>query len=168
VELMLAITVVVIGVGATLGAISSFARLEESNRESMQATLAARRVLEDLQNENFSQVFALYNETAIDDPLGVAAPGANFAVTGLNEQQGDADGVAGRVVFPLDPANPGILREDFNSPDDGFPRDLNADGAIDALDHSMDYEILPVRVRIEWRGASGNRVLELQTVLVDR
>ena len=166
VELMLAITVMVIGVGATLGSISSFARLEESNRESMQATLAARRVLERLQNETFRQVFALYNDDPADDPPG--APGAGFAVAGLDSQEGDADGLAGRVVFPVDPNTPGILFENFVSPDDGFPRDLDGDGAIDVVDHSTDYEILPVRVRIEWRGASGNRALELQTVLVDR
>lgn len=165
---MLAIVVVLIGVGATLGSISSFARLEEANRESTLATLATRRALENLQAQDFTQIFALFNEDAADDPGGVPAPGAGFAVAGLTVQDGDADGLAGRVIFPVSPGAPAPLREDLVAPEDGFPRDLNADGAVDALDHAGDYAVLPVRVRVEWRGASGNRFIELQTVLVDR
>jgi len=45
----------------------------------------------------------------------------------------------------------------------GMPRDLNLDGAVDALYHAGDYMILPVRVRVQWMGASGPRTVELQT-----
>jgi hypothetical protein len=57
------------------------------------------------------------------------------------------------------------LREDVVDAGLGMPRDLNLDGVIDALDHSGDYRILPVRVLVEWTGMSGNRTHRLETVL---
>ena len=38
--------------------------------------------------------------------------------------------------------------------------------AIDGADHSTDYAILPVTVRLEWRGSAGDSALDLHTVLV--
>ena len=55
------------------------------------------------------------------------------------------------------------LRENAVDTTIGMPRDLNLDGAVDALDHAGDYMILPVRVRVQWMGASGPRTVELQT-----
>ena len=48
----------------------------------------------------------------------------------------------------------------------GMPRDLDGQGGIDAQDHSNDYCILPVTVRLEWRGAAGDSQLDLHMVLV--
>jgi hypothetical protein len=36
-----------------------------------------------------------------------------------------------------------------------MPRDLNGDGAIDALDHTLDHRILPVRVAVTYQGPRG-------------
>jgi hypothetical protein len=47
----------------------------------------------------------------------------------------------------------------------GMPRDLNGDGAVDTADHSLDYVILPVRVRVTWQGVGGARTVETSTVL---
>ena len=49
----------------------------------------------------------------------------------------------------------------------GMPRDLDGDGVIDALDHSGDYRLLPVLVRVAWRGSSGPAKLEFRTMLAD-
>ena len=77
----------------------------------------------------------------------------------LGPQVGDADGLSGRIIFPVVAGFPGELREDLN--DESFvARDLNSDNVQDALDHSGDYDLLPVRVRIEWRAKSGNRFIE--------
>ena len=164
-EVMLGIVVLVIAVGATMGAVKSFVTLEESNREIAQAHFAARTMIEEMQNVPFSQIFAAYNEDETDDPAGLVDTGPDFAVPGLDPREGDADGMAGRILFPSSPGGPGVLREDVEDETFDLPKDLNADGALDSDDHADDYELLPVRVRIEWRGASGNRSVDLQTLL---
>ena len=76
----------------------------------------------------------------------------------------DPDGMAGRIVMPALVGVPGELREDLNDADLGLPRDLSGDGIWDADDHSVDYQLLPVRVLIEWKSKSGNRLVELNDV----
>jgi prepilin-type N-terminal cleavage/methylation domain-containing protein len=166
VEVTLALVILVVGVGGTLGSISSFAVLEQTNRETTLAHLGARRALEEMQAHEFRRVFALYNADATDDPAGVAAPGAGFAVDGLGIVDGDPDGLVGRIVFPVDGG--GILREDLDDPGFGLPDDLNADGFQNGADIRSDYVALPVRVIVEWRGRAGNRTFELQSLLTAR
>jgi hypothetical protein len=164
VELMLGMLVLVVAIGATMGAIGSFVALEESNRETSLAHFAARRTLERMQDVPFADVFAAFNEDASDDP-GIPNTGPAFPVDGLDSQADDADGLEGRVLFPIPAGGPLVLREDLVAPDFGLPMDLNGDGLQDAANHSGDYMVLPVRIRVEWRGASGNRFIELQTLL---
>jgi len=130
--------------------------------------------MEGLQAEDLSQVFARYNSYPGDDPGGVGtAPGSGFAVKGLTPRASDTDGMVGSVVFPGSVAAfvlPGALsthqlREDTIDPLLGMPRDLNNDGVIDALDHADDYRILPVRVRLDWRGPGGGSAFEVRTIL---
>ncbi|HVS19906.1 MAG TPA: hypothetical protein VMT18_14975, partial [Planctomycetota bacterium] len=77
---------------------------------------------------------------------------------------GDPDGLPGEIVFPGDGVG---LFEDVVFPALGMPRDLTLDDPpmIDSLDHSMDYRVLPVLVRVRWAGARGNRELMLGTTL---
>lgn len=159
--------VLFVGVAGTLGAISSFVVLGDSSRDTTVAYLRAERVIEQLKAANFDEVFARFNDDAGDDPAGVS-PGADFAVAGLDPRDDDADGIVGRILFPVGAGAPSLLREDLVDEAFGMPRDLNADGVVDAVDHSGDYVILPVRVRVEWRGRSGNRFIELETILVGR
>ena len=49
----------------------------------------------------------------------------------------------------------------------GMPRDLNGDGVIDSEDHAGDYVLLPVKVRVNWRGITGDRSFEVCTVLLN-
>jgi hypothetical protein len=44
---------------------------------------------------------------------------------------------------------------------------MNADGASDANDHSADYLLLPVLVRVRWRGPAGTTQVELHTWLAE-
>lgn len=169
VELSVSVVVLVVAVGSTLGAISSFAGLEHANRETAVAVMAARGTLEALQAEAFGDVFARFNADPGDDPLGPGTgPGPGFAVPGLEPWAGDADGLVGEILFPTPAGAPGSLREDLVDADFGMPRDLDADGLSDALEHADDHVVLPVRVRVAWRGTSGERFLELQTLLAPR
>ena len=54
---------------------------------------------------------------------------------------------------------------DFDMPQLGMPRDLNFEDGIDGFDHADDYVILPVTVRLAWRGVSGDSRQEYHTVL---
>jgi hypothetical protein len=78
---------------------------------------------------------------------------------------GDADGRVGEVIFPNGGNGATFLAENEVDPALGLTRDLNGDGAIDALDHSGDYRLLPVRVRVAWSGATGDRQIELEALL---
>jgi hypothetical protein len=49
-----------------------------------------------------------------------------------------------------------------------MPRDVDLDGVVDVADHSTDYVLLPVRILVRWRGVSGVRELELESVLCER
>jgi len=78
----------------------------------------------------------------------------------------------GEIVFPAISVagGPLQLREDLLAPEFGMPngRDLNGDGNIDQLDHSGDYQLLPVIVRLRWRNGAGERTAEIRTFLCDR
>ncbi|MFI5402085.1 MAG: hypothetical protein ACHQ1G_04040 [Planctomycetota bacterium] len=87
----------------------------------------------------------------------------SFAVPGLKPRSGDADGTIGELIFPVAQGAEGLeLREDVAK------RDLNGDGVIDTEDHSNDYVILPVTVKVEWKGTRGTRQIELHSLLVRR
>lgn len=167
VELTMIMMVLLVAVGGTLGSISSFVVLSDSSWERSVAYAGAQRTIEEMQAQPFHEIFARYNTSAADDPAG--AQGASFAVAALNVRNADADGMVGRIVFPVDPAAPTQLREDLVDDSFGFPRDLTGDGVADGADHADDYQILPVQVRVEWRGKSGgNRFVEVETVLRPR
>ncbi len=158
--------VLVVAVLGTLGSITSSAIMGEATMETSQTYRAAQSLIERLAGMPLDQVFYRYNADTTDDPAGVGLdPGANFAVVGLDPLEGDADGFPGKVFLPESAGAPGVLREDLVDADLGMPRDLNADGVIDAADHSSDYLILPVRVRVEWYGIGGPRFVEMETVL---
>ncbi len=169
-EVMVASVVLAIGVASVSAAMVSAVALNNVNRETSLAQQSARMMLETVRATQFGDAFATYNLSAFDDPGGPGtAPGQNFAVAGLSAQAGDADNMAGQIVFPTVVVGAiDQLREDVVDGDFGMPRDLSGDGIIDGVNHAGDYQLLPVRVRVAWRGFSGNRALELESYLVDR
>lgn len=164
VEIMIVLVILVVALGIYASTVVSLSRSGPINRETALAMEAARSKLEELYSVPADEAFARYNASPADDPGGAGtAPGNTFAVFGLDLQEGDPDGFVGQVQFPT---IGGALREDVDDRALGMPRDLNLDsGVIDALDHSLDYQILPVRVRIEWRGRGFNRSVELSGAL---
>jgi len=114
-----------------------------------------------------ADICALYNADPDDDPGGFdTAPGPFFEVEGLDPRPGDVDGAVGEIIMPT--TDGFDLREDVVDDQIGTPRDLDLDGVIDSADHSADYLILPVLVRLEWRGSTGDRVMSFKTILTDR
>ena len=165
-EIMVSVAILMVAVSGMASAMLSSMQLNRVNGETTLAHESARQVLETVQSQEFDEVFELYNANPLDDPGGPGVgPGADFAVAGLRALPGDADGLVGEVLFPTQGAQ---LREDVVDASWGMPRDLNADGVIDALDHAADRRLLPVRVRVQWQGVSGRRVLDFETILSGR
>lgn len=158
-------TILAVAIAGLAGSLVSTLRLSRVNEETALADDAANALAAQLRGQDFRDVFALYNDVAADDPAATPAPGADFAVLGLNVRDDDPDGFVGRVLFPS--GAPGTLREDFVDASLGMPRDLNADGVVDAADHANDYVLLPVTIRLDWSGPTGNRFTELDLLLID-
>lgn len=167
VELMVAISILTVALGAISSALVATTSLNTLNREMMIALDAAHAQAERLRGETFSEVFARYNTDPGDDPplpIGKASPGNTFDVPRLNTRPDDPDGFVGEILFPV---IGGQLREDAVDADLGMPRDLDLNTAIDSADHSNDYRLLPLRIRLEWTGENGNQAIDLVTVLGD-
>jgi type II secretory pathway pseudopilin PulG len=173
-EVAVATLVLLVAVGGLSSAVVSARQLARANEETAIADAAARATAESLQDRlvdvAFRDIFASFNADPGDDPGGPGtAPGKDFAVRGLSVRPDDPDGFVGEIRFPAVDLGAGdlALREDFDDPSLGMPRDLNGDGDQDGADHSDDYVILPVTVRLEWKGVSGNRFLEVDLLLVE-
>jgi type II secretory pathway pseudopilin PulG len=162
IEVLVSATVFTLVSGAIVTTLVMSSALNSTNRETVLAAQAAQSAIEQLKVADFAEVFARYNATAADDPVAGVSPGRAFEVRGLSALAGDADGLVGVIEFPGDGL---VLREDSVDAELGLPRDLNGDAAVDAADHAADYRILPVRAVVEWRGKTGDRRLELVTVL---
>jgi type II secretory pathway pseudopilin PulG len=167
---MVAVVVLVLAIVGIVGSMLSSMALTRVNRETAIAQQAARRMIEEITGTPTSQAFVVYNgnpNDAQDQALELGDIGPNFAVQGLQAQDGDPDGMCGRIVFPV--VNVGgfeQLREDVVDAGLGMPRDLDNDGVELELDDMSDsYVVLPVRVLVEWRGVSGNRQIELETMM---
>lgn len=164
-EVVVALAIITVAAMAAMRTLTSSSALGQTGGETSSAYHAARRVLERIKAEPFGDVFKRYNETGLDDGPPGSAPGAHFAVNGLDATPDDPDGFVGRVILPSDPGNPSVLREDLDDHDLGTPFDVNLDGFTDGLDHALDYDLLPIVVRIDWRGSAGVRTVRLATIL---
>lgn len=165
IELLVVSVIVAVALNSMASAIINTTRLAPVHRENSIAIDAARGVIDEVRSRDYREVFARYNLDPADDPATGPSPGPFFAVDGLQLQDGDADGFVGQVEFPT---VLGELREDFADRELGMPRDLNQDGALDALDHAGDYAVLPFRVRLQWRSHTGHdRELTLYSVAAE-
>lgn len=167
-EVAMASAVLTIAAGGLMSSIVASMALNRVNNETALAQTYARRAVERLQSVEFSTVFATFNANAGDDPTGFGtAPGASFEAFGLEPLAADVDGRPGEIIFPTVTIGANQqLREDVVDPALGMPRDLNGDGLPpDGVDHAADYRVLPVRVRVQWRGATGPRSIVVETLL---
>ena len=157
----MAIAVMIVGVSALASTVVTGSALNQVSHETEVARKAIQTQIDAMRSTDFADVFATYNGDGGDDPDGAnTAPGRTFEVLGLTPLPGAPGGVAGLVTFPS--IGPQLFENAVDSMV-GMPRDLDLDGAVDALDHASDYMVLPVRVRVQWQGSSGPRTVELQT-----
>ena len=166
VDVCVSLLILVVALGALLGSVFSAMRLAEVNESTASASQAVGGILETMSSLPLEQVYAAYNSDPKDDPdqnknylEGLEIPAQ------LLSPQGGAASMA-EISFPTFAGVNGTeLREDLVDAKLGMPRDLNGDGKIDALDHSQDYQLLPVAVKLEWNGPAGPQVLEVSTLL---
>ncbi len=165
VEVMVAVVILTIAVYLLSTTVTATIAQTGSKRERTAAATAVMNLLERMRGESFPELFARYNADPNDDPAGPGtAPGNAFAVAGLSPRAGDPDNLVGEIVLPA----PGpVLREDAVIPRLSLPRDLNCDLRIDAADHSQDYRVLPVTIRVLWTGMAGKGKLEMSTMFAD-
>ncbi len=168
VDVVIAAVILVIAIGGLSSAVVSTMALNRENEETAAAYAAVKSMTEQIQDVDFEDIFATFNVNILDDPDGIGTGrGSDFAVFGLQAQQGDADGLVGQVIFPtISVGAVEQLREDVVDTDVGMPRDITGDGVVDALDHSGDYILLPVTLQLDWQGGNGNRRLTVSVLLI--
>lgn len=161
IEVAIAASVMVIGLLGFMQVIAMSVGSSTANRHADLATQAAREVIEQVQAATFSTLHTTYGV-----PPGGAVPGNAFDVPGLDPDPSDPDGRVGEIRLPVVATGGGVeVRENLQQPELGLPRDLNGDGNIDGLDHSADMQILPVLVRLRWRGSTGISRMEFRTLV---
>jgi prepilin-type N-terminal cleavage/methylation domain-containing protein len=166
-ELMITVTLVSLVLVALSNSILTSMKVTGVNKESALASDGIADLVERLQGVgHFKDVFALYNANPNDDPgIPGSAPGNHFSVHGLQVPDDEPGGSVGEIIFPTIGNQ---LREDVVLPDLGMPRDLNGDGIIDSADHAADYKLLPVLIRLHWKGVGAKRSMVIRTILADR
>lgn len=101
-ELIVVMAVLTVAVTMFTSMVVHTTRQRGINRENAVASNAARTVVELMRNQEFRDIFALYNADPSDDPGGAGtAPGNVFTVAGLTPLPGDADGLAGEIHLPV-------------------------------------------------------------------
>jgi hypothetical protein len=166
VEVAILAVLLLVAVGGLSGAVLSSLRLSQSAEESARADQAAHLFAAELRRAPFATLFARYNSSTGDDPVGTTSPGGHFEVEGLTPRRDDADGFVGRIVFPSSEAGGvEILDETVSDARLGMPEgmDLDGDGALGNA--SATYDLLPVRLILECTGTSGPRLYELDLLL---
>ena len=165
IEVMVSLMIMTICAYLLSATITATMTHDVASRESTYASDICRNVLEDLRAEPFEQLFALYNADPSDDPDGAGtAPGCHFAVDILGADPDDEDGFVGEILFPrMGPE----LYENAGDAALTMPRDLNGDGWVDGLNHASDYIVIPVCVRLRWKGYAGLRTFQIATVMAD-
>jgi len=82
--------------------------------------------------------------------------GNKFLVTSLDDEQSGAEG---QIIFFTDET------DTATDPTIGLPMDLNGDGDAADTDVASGYQLLPVKVSIQWDGVLGRQRVDLRTIL---
>jgi len=101
-ELLVVMAIMAVAVTMLTSMVVHTSRQRAINRENAIAANAARTKVELMRNEDFRDIYALFNADPADDPGGAGtAPGDAFDVPGLTPLDTDPDGLAGEVFLPV-------------------------------------------------------------------
>jgi hypothetical protein len=109
---------------------------------------AAQAMVEEMKSRPF--------DTLINEFGPAGTEGNTFPVPTLDNDEARAQG---QIAFFVDETN----TED--SARFGGPLDLNGDGDMTDVDVSARYQLLPVRIRVEWEGSLGAQHVEVTSIL---
>ncbi|MEM7310380.1 MAG: prepilin-type N-terminal cleavage/methylation domain-containing protein [Planctomycetota bacterium] len=152
IELAIAMSILMIGLVSAASATMRMHHLRKQNRERIVAQNAARSIAERIhaQSYRFSESPATWSEELLD----VFSPGGTFGDTFdasiLNSPSEDQE-LPGQIIFVTDER----LTDADLGIELGMPRDLNGDGDANDADVTNDARLLPVVIRITWRGQAG-------------
>jgi len=153
IEFVIAASILMIGALAFLQLFAAATELNGANREGAVAREEARRALTRLAAfEPREALFAFHNDDPLDDPVGSPLDGftlSGFEVEGLSPRADDADGLVGRVIFPIDPIT-GAIHPDFQSSDFSVAPALIGAGVSEEVSAAYG-TLLPIAVRLEWQ-----------------
>jgi hypothetical protein len=152
-DAVVAMLLMTVAVGGLAGSVAFGLKLHRTNQESAVAEQGARDLLARLRLETFDDVFATF------------AANPDWPIEGLNPRPDDPDGMVAKFLFPVDGADPLKLDENADLPALGCPRDLDGDGDTDSVGTTDNYIILPVTLRVEWRGTGGDMTQVYHVVL---
>ena len=172
IEVTVAVAVLTVSLFGLVSAMTYAVKQSTFTAELSIAQDAAQAKIEEIQTYDLRDIYALYDADASNDPAGLTAPGATFAVAGLSPRAGQTS--CGRVIFPpVAGTPPNTTMDETPTPTTataelGFPMDLDADG--DAGDAVATTKLVrcPVKVRVEWRGAIGDAELEVCALVIRR
>lgn len=155
VEIGLAMTILLVALMAMGASTLRMSSLRRQNRERAVAQNAIRTISEQLHS-----VADRMRRESVDegdwsqDFIAELSPGGSvgntFNIQGLTEQNGQA--TVGTIQVIVDET----VTDAALGFELGMPRDLDSDGAADNADVSATARILPVIVRAQWNGVSGN------------
>ncbi len=151
IELAIALSILVIGLVSIVSATSRMHHLRHQNRDRALAQNGLRSISERIhaRSHGFSADPATWSSNLIPVFAPGGAIGDTFDVEGLNLAPGAQ--VIGTIQIVIDET---ATDQQLNA-QIGMPRDLNGDGQASNTDVSQNACMLPVIVRLQWRGQSG-------------
>ncbi len=184
VDVLLAMSVIIAAALTAFHLTVSTVATGAANERSNAARLIMRKAMTDLEHRSFEDVFRAFNDDPSDDPDGPnSSPGAetlyevvrNTANGGLHIRQldgaSDTSHPAGlfKVIVEFPTSSDGFLSETRSDFLQGFTPDLNRDGHTgDSHLRVTEVDVLPMRLRVVWEGASGAESLEMARVFSRR
>jgi len=153
VEIGIAMTILLVALMAMGASTLRMSSLRRQNRERAVAQNAVRAISERI-HATADRIRRDSDTWAADFTAELAAGGGlgdTFAIEGLTPQDGQV--TVGTIQVVIDETQTDAAMG-FEL---GMPRDLDADGAVDNADVSNTARILPVVVRAQWWGVSGNQ-----------
>ena len=116
--------------------------------QKKRAMNAAQAMIEELKSQPFATLIAEYG------PGGTI--GDKFPVPAVDDDTATA---VGQIVFYTDETDA------TTDPSIGLPMDLNGDGDTDDKDVAAGYQLLPVKITVQWQGVLGDQRVDLRTIL---